>query len=145
MWLPSGTAAPCRDSPTLQTRRDSSGVTAEPPARVPSRRHAGRTLPRPEYAPTQRVSPILFSATAARLRHGSCGGTDPHDEGDRPANASRSDRGHRPSYGPLTTSAEEAVQSPTADVEHDGSDDCDPWHRFNEKMFFCEERAPSSS
>ena len=37
---------------------------------------------------------------------------------------------------PWATSAEEAVQSPTADVEHDGSDDYDPWHRFNEKMFF---------
>jgi phospholipid-binding lipoprotein MlaA len=37
---------------------------------------------------------------------------------------------------PWTTSAEEAAQPPTADVEQDASDDYDPWHRFNEKMFF---------
>jgi len=37
---------------------------------------------------------------------------------------------------PWPTSAEEVAQAPAADVEPHGSDDYDPWHRFNEKMFF---------
>ena len=37
---------------------------------------------------------------------------------------------------PSATSAEEVAQPPTTDVEQFGSDDYDPWHRFNERMFF---------
>jgi phospholipid-binding lipoprotein MlaA len=33
-------------------------------------------------------------------------------------------------------SADDALAPPIADAELDGADDYDPWHRFNEKMFF---------